>query len=226
MNILFLGTGAADWPLKRPDSYQEFRRQSSAIIDKCLLIDPGPQVLEALDEQGIALESVKYVICTHKHRDHFNEKTLASLAEAGARCVDFSNNSVQVLGKYTVYAYPGNHGTSKGTLHYMITDGDRAVFYGLDGAWLMYEEVQGIKEHCPHLAVLDATLGYVDGDTRVFEHNDLNMVLVMKNALSPYVGAFCISHMARTLHKSHSELCSDMEKHGIITAFDGMNIEI
>ena len=44
MKLLFLGTGAADWPPERPDGCEEFRRMSAALIDGTLLIDPGPQV--------------------------------------------------------------------------------------------------------------------------------------------------------------------------------------
>ena len=62
MKIFFLGTGAADWPLERPADYKEFRRLSSAVIDDTLLIDPGPQVLEALDTYG--KPDVKYIINT------------------------------------------------------------------------------------------------------------------------------------------------------------------
>ena len=50
MKLLFLGTGAAGWPLQRPDGCEEFRRMSAALIDGTLLIDPGPQVPDALAE--------------------------------------------------------------------------------------------------------------------------------------------------------------------------------
>ena len=36
MKILFLGTGAADWPIKRPEGCGEFRRMSSALLDGTL----------------------------------------------------------------------------------------------------------------------------------------------------------------------------------------------
>ena len=38
MKILFLGTGAADWPAEKPAGCKEFRRLSSALIDDVLLI--------------------------------------------------------------------------------------------------------------------------------------------------------------------------------------------
>ena len=47
MRLTFLGTGAADWKPVPPDC-AEPRRFSSAIIDGKLLIDPGPDVPEAL----------------------------------------------------------------------------------------------------------------------------------------------------------------------------------
>ncbi len=49
MKLLFLGTGAADWPINRTDYMKEYRRFSSAVIDRQLLIDPGLQVLNALN---------------------------------------------------------------------------------------------------------------------------------------------------------------------------------
>ena len=49
MKLTFIGTGAADWPLIRPEEYTEFRRLSSTLVDDCLLIDPVPQVLDGLE---------------------------------------------------------------------------------------------------------------------------------------------------------------------------------
>ncbi len=224
MKILFLGTGAADWPLKKPENATEHRRLSSALIDGELLIDPGPQVLEALEQYG--LESVKYVLVTHKHFDHYCADTVSVLTEKGAVLLDFTDNKEQAVGKYKISAYAGNHGTAKETLHYIISDGEKSVFYGLDGAWLLYDEVTGIKDNRPDLAVLDCTVGEAEGDYRVFEHNNIRMVLEMKQTLAPYVDRFCISHMARTLHKPHAELSADMEKQGVTVAYDGLEIEI
>ncbi len=224
MKILFLGTGAADWPLTRPAGKKEFRRLSSAILDRTLLIDPGPQVLEALEEQRIPLASVRYVINTHSHGDHFCAATLAALEEAGAQFLPIPAGTAKQLGPYTVRAYAGNHGTCRDTVHFLISDGEKSVFYGLDGAWLLYDEVAGIREHRPDLVVLDATVGFVDGDYRIFEHNNLYMVLEMKKTLCPWAGRFCISHMARTLHTEHAQLEEAMSREGILTAFDGMEI--
>ncbi|MBR2353844.1 MAG: hypothetical protein IKA76_05005, partial [Clostridia bacterium] len=68
--------------------------------------------------------------------------------------------------------------------------------------------------------------GDVPGDYRIFEHNNLNMVVEMKAALEKHVRRFFISHMARTLHTSHGELRERMRRHGIEVAYDGYEIEI
>lgn len=226
MKILFLGTGAADWPLEKQAGMQEFRRLSSALIDDVLLIDPGPQVLDALREYGKDSAQIKYVITTHKHGDHYSEATVQALTAAGAQTAELSAGDTVQLGGYTISAYAGNHATCAGTVHFIISDGEKSLFYGLDGAWLLYDEVQGIKQHKPDLAVLDATIGDVDGDYRIFEHNNLNMVLEMQKSLAPYVGRFCISHMARTLHTDHETLQKKMAEYGIIAACDGLELEM
>ena len=226
MRITFLGTGAADWPLKKREDMTEFRRLSSALIDDVLLIDPGPQVLEALAEYGKDASDIRYIINTHKHSDHYCAETVSALEALGAKFVELCHGEEIVLGNYTVRAYAGNHATCEKTVHFIITDGERTLFYGLDSAWLLYAEVQAIKKYKPHFAVFDATVGDIDGDYRIFEHNNLNMILEMQKTLKPYIGTFCISHMARTLHTDHQTLAGKMRVHQIVTAYDGLNVEI
>ncbi len=224
MKLTFLGTGAADWPLQREAGMTEFRRLSSALIDDTLLIDPGPQVFDALSEFGKDPKAIRYILITHKHGDHFCIQTLERLMQTGAKLIEPEANETVQLGLYTVRAYHGNHSTCEKTLHYLISDETHTLFYGLDGAWLLYEEVQAILQYHPDVAVLDATIGFCDGDYRIFEHNNLNMVLEMQKTLRDSVRRFCISHMARTLHTDHQTLCRAMEPHGILVASDGLEL--
>ncbi len=226
MKITFLGTGAADWPIEKTENMTEFRRLSSVLIDDTLLIDPGPQVFDALNEYGKDPQNIKYIINTHKHFDHFCGETVSGLEANGAKFSTLLGGDVKNIGDYTVCAYSANHSTCKNTVHFIITDGERTLFYGLDGAWLLYDEVQAIKEYKPDFAVFDATVGDIDGDYRVFEHNNLNMVLEMKKSLKNYIGKFCISHMARKLHTDHKTLNEKMKQCNIIAAYDGLEIEI
>ncbi len=226
MKILFLGTGAADWPTKRTNDMKEYRRLSSAVIDRTLLIDPGPQVIEALNEYGINHNEIKYIINTHKHFDHYSEQTVKALEKSAAAFVEIKPGDVVRLGDYIIYSYKANHSTCDGSKHFIIADSKSKIFYGLDGAWLMYDEVEGIKFHTPDLAVFDATIGFISGDCRIFEHNNLSMVLEMKKSLSQYIKKFCISHMAYTLHTNHVVLSDAMAKENILVAYDGFEIEI
>lgn len=224
MKLQFLGTGAADWTKKDIEN-PEYRRNASALVDDVLLIDPGPCVPEAMETFGLNENNVKYILNTHRHGDHFNEETLARFTAKGAQFVPLAAGETAQVGPYTVQALAGNHATCPGTVHFIISDGEKRLFYGLDGAWLLYEEYQALKNGPVDFAVLDATVGHKAGDFRIFEHNDLRMVAEMQATLAPYVGRFCISHMARTLHTGHAELAADMEKLGIETAFDGLVVE-
>ena len=224
MKITFLGTGAADWSIKLHKEVKGFRRNSSALIDDCLLIDPGPDVMDALESFGKDVSKIKYIINTHKHSDHYNVETISKLSSADF--FEFEAGSEKQIGNYHIAAYSANHSTCKDAVHFIINDGEKKIFYGLDAAWLMYDEVAAIKEQGIDYAVLDATIGDVPGDYRIFEHNNLNMIKEMKDSLKEYVKRFCISHMARTLHDSHEELVENMRKFDIEVAFDGMETEI
>lgn len=224
MKITFLGTGAADWFYDQHGSMKGYRRNSSLLVDDSLLIDPGPNVPNALEVFGKNKDGVKYIINTHKHRDHYNEETIAYLT--GAEFYPLAAGETKVIGKYTVSAYRANHSTCANAVHFIIDDGEKRLFYGLDGAWLMYEEVQGIKEKTVDLAILDATAGENLGDFRVFEHNDLHMVVAIKAALEKNVNRWMITHMARILHTEHEILAEKMAKHGFEVAYDGFETEV
>ena len=226
MKLLFLGTGAADWDIKSPVREDGFRRFTSTLVDGILLIDPGPCVLEALDTFGANPNGIKYIINTHSHSDHYNKETVEALEKSGAEFISFESGEEKQIGKYKISAFTANHGTCKGAVHFIIDDGKKKLFYGLDSAWLLYEEVQAIIKNHIDLAVLDATIGDVPGDYRIFEHNNLNMVREMKLTLGKSVDRFIISHMARTLHTDHKTLSELMAKDGIEVAYDGLEINI
>ena len=224
MKIKFLGTGAADWSFEHDRNKEGFRRFSSAQIDGFLLIDPGPHVLDAMKEFREDPDKILYIINTHRHSDHFNEKTVNALENA--KLIHIDGGEAITLGKYIIYGYKGHHGTAKDTVHFIISDGEKKLYYGLDSAWITYNEVQGIKEHGIDYAVFDGTLGDVEGDYRIFEHNNLPMVREMKKSLAPHIKRFCISHMAKGTHLPHAELSDLMAKDGIEVAYDGYETEL
>ena len=224
MKLTFLGTGAADWNAAEHGHLEGFRRNSSLLIDGCLLIDPGPDVPEALETFCKDAASIRYILNTHRHSDHYCEATVSRLKDAvlfplraGETCT---------VGPYTVTAVTANHATCEEAVHLLITDGEKRLYYGLDGAWLTYSAVCEIESAPVDMAVLDATIGHVPGDYRIFEHNNLNMVVEMRHTLARSVKRFCISHMARTLHGSHEAIVADMSPYGIEVAYDGYETEL
>ena len=221
MKITFLGTGAADWNRQKHSTWPGFRRNSSALIDDVLLIDPGPDVPDALATFGIDPKGIRHIINTHKHKDHYDEDTIRQLPWAEFQ--ELNAGTVCQIGPYQIQALEANHATCKKAVHFIISDGEKKLFYGLDGAWLLYEEYRAIRNTGIDLAVMDATIG-ASGDFRIFEHNDLNMVLEMKKTLAPWVRRWCITHMARTLHTDHATLSAAMAEQGVETAFDGCTL--
>lgn len=88
-DLVFLGTGAADWPVRpqadvRYDRNGLIRRTSSLLINGKYLIDPAPESwFFAAKVLKLDLSGLKAVILTHSHRDHFSLKALNSfLGEA------------------------------------------------------------------------------------------------------------------------------------------------
>ena len=223
MKITFLGTGAADWDINQHKDWKGFRRNSSALIDDVLLIDPNGDALDALATFNKNPDDIKYIINTHPHRDHFNENTVSALTSA--TFYPLTAGESITLGKYTITSMPSNHATAKWSMHFIIDDGVSKLFYALDGAWLTYNEYTTIKNTSIDYAVFDGTIGDVPGDFRIFEHNNLNMVLEMKQTLKPYIKRFCISHLARTLHEEHEIVAQKMKAHEVEVAYDGYETE-
>ncbi len=227
MKLHFLGTGAADWDIRHPQKDKNFRRFSSLLIDDTLLIDPGPCIFEFAETFGYQnlFGSVSTVLCTHRHSDHYAPDSMVRL---GGSLTEMELFQTIETDRYRITAYPANHGTAENPKHYAIQskqDG-KAIFYGLDGAWLFYPVYRELIRQRFDLMVFDATIGDIPGDYRIFEHNNLQMVEQMCATLKPCCNRFIISHLARTLHTSHEALVKRMEPSGIEVAYDNLVLEI
>ena len=216
-------------PVKYADSLYYIGTRNSPCwllesTDGVILIDPGPCVPDAIAQFGVDASAIKYIINTHSHKDHFNADTVASLESLGAQFITFENGETKTLDGYKITALKGNHSTA--VQHFIIDDGKSKLFYGLDSAWLLYEEIQAIKAAKGiDFIVLDGTVGFIEGDYRVFEHCDMSMIITMAKSLAPHVKRICISHMARTLHTDHATLAERMAQYGVEVAYDGWTAE-
>lgn len=258
MKLLFLGTGAADWNISRRVDGQFFRRFSSALVDKSLLIDPGPHIFDFAEKNGTPemFCGVRSVVVTHSHADHLNaesvkklagygeltvycdpavEKKLIGAGVDGVRFVALKPfESVVTPDGYTIVPCRSNHGPylpGENTLNFIIENGGRSFFYGLDSGWIMYDTWLTIKEKRPNAVVFECTLGDCPGDDRMFGHTGIPMIEIMLETMRAQHGPaddakYYTSHMALTLHGTHEELVRRLEPLGVTPAFDGMCVEI
>ena len=100
MKVFFLGTGSAEgYPSPfcecencreaRKEGGKSFRQRSSIMIDDKLLFDFGPDLTGYTLKYNISLSSVRILLITHSHYDHFYPENLQLLLpETGAILTD------------------------------------------------------------------------------------------------------------------------------------------
>ena len=184
MKILFLGTGAADWPRETAqlgDARGLDRRCTSVLIDDEILLDPNPDVPGALEAFGADPGRIRYVLISHSHGDHYSRKTLAWLADMHPidvygdggylwKLPQHANLTFHPLerrkpvevpfGKLTaVLSTHDVEDTEEFCLHYILERDGKTVFYGCDGAWFSGGTWYEMELHYFDCAILDATFG-------------------------------------------------------------------
>lgn len=242
MRLTFLGTGAADW--NEPLESGEYRRFTSTLIDGKLLIDGTETVADSLPLFG----SVDAMLFTHSHRDHFSFDFLKQVAPKQAFCerswaAEFGMNPLTPCvgfecAGYAITPVPSNHSTERKdevTLNYVISDGHVRILYATDGAWLTNTAYHVIKAGAALDAVVfDGTVGEdLPDDWRVFEHNTLPMVRIMRDSMKKSKllksdAPVFVTHLARTLHPSQAELEAReaLSASPLVICRDGMSVQI
>ena len=249
--ITFLGTCACDFsPRLRTDCKDRFdndaRRSSAIMIGESVLIDCGIHTLESLRIADKDIKKITDVFITHLHSDHFNADNLRAIAKEkdeplrvwvreGA-CVEPMQNVETVQMKQfetyraqngiSVVGMPANHDPAAHPQHFVITVGDKNLFYGCDGAWLLNETYIALRGAKLDMAVLDATVGDYVGDLRAAEHNSIPMIRLLLPSLRT-IGAIdentviYLSHIAPSLHVPHEKTVEIAKGFGAKVAFDG-----
>lgn len=254
MDVRFMGTGAADFSPLLETAYKDVldrnaRRSSSVLIDGTVLIDCGPHTLDSFRIQGVDMRRVTTLLITHFHDDHFVRASVEALAaqcreppdiwyraDADLAPVEHANlhpvlpGEAFTAGGYLIRPLAANH--TAFPLHYDIedTDGTR-LFYGCDGAWVLYDTFYAMRDRRYDAMILDATVGDYAGDYRMGEHNSIPMLRLMaesfrNTAVIADGGRIYLSHIARTLHEPHEKLEMAAQKDGFIAAYDGLCIKV
>lgn len=95
INIIFLGTGAADWPYHpsgedRFDLQKKLRRTSSILINEHILVDPAPEsFFFAKEVLKLDLSKLTDIFLTHSHEDHYNREALTQFVREARGKVNF-----------------------------------------------------------------------------------------------------------------------------------------
>jgi len=87
VELLFLGTGAADWPYKYPPAEKqlargEVRGLSSLLVNGNILIDCGPTVLDAMKRYEVNPAAITDIVLTHTHDDHYQRDTVLAITNS------------------------------------------------------------------------------------------------------------------------------------------------
>ena len=252
--LLFLGTCAADFsPRLRGDCRDRFdpdaRRSSSALLDGRYLIDCGPHTPDALAIAGADAKAVTDLFLTHTHADHFDPANIVSLAartknglrlwvSEDAVLPEMKGVTVTRMEKFVPYAVTegltvtglkANHDKNAAPQWLLFTVGNKKMLYALDGAWYVNETYYSLRNAGLDLLVADATVGDYDGDYRIAEHNSIPMLRLLLPSLRTFgvVGEetrVFLSHLAPSLHRSHTETETIAASFGALVARDGLRV--
>ena len=242
MTIQFLGTGAADYSRSIledfPDRFDpDTRRASAALLTGRFLIDAGPHVLNSLQIAGISSTDITESV----HRLAAGDRPpLRIWLREDAPFPEIPNvelhrmhlhETYRIGDSLTVTGLPANHGQDSYPQHLLIELEGKKLYYALDGAWILNSTFNALRDTHLDMLVLDGTCGDYVGDFRLGEHNSIPMIRLMLpsfrtvGAIDDHTAVY-ISHLARTLHKSHAETSAIGEASGFRTAYDGLAVTL
>ncbi len=260
IEVLFLGTGAADGPdLYRPAAGEAesgtVRGRSSILVDGRILVDFGVTVADAIRHFGADVNRITDILLTHAHSDHCSEEALrsilsqregngtvglwahptalAKIAEIAGVCRHpVEPGDTVELTPMAVTALAANHVAEEETpLHFLLQKSEVSVLYATDGAWFLKPTWFHLREHPLDAILWDATCGETEGDWRIFEHNSVDMIRVMRQSmerdgvLSPTSQVY-LTHMSPGLCAPHSEMVQRLTPEGFVVAHDGLEISV
>lgn len=255
LKLQFLGTCACDFSPKLENEFKhcfdkDARRSSALLVNDSILIDCGIHTIESLDILKIPYDQITDIFITHTHDDHYIPKNIEKIVKnrhspvrlwirEGTKVPEIDNLEVlrmELLTKYskhgiTVTGLPANHNARTFPQHFLLELGEKKLYYACDGGWIMCDALNYLRGSNLDAMVIDATMGDCEGDYRVGEHNSIPMIRHMLPSLktnkivSDETRVF-LSHIAPSLHKSHSETVEIAKTFGAEVAYDGLLTEV
>ena len=256
MKVLFLGTCACDYSPKLNNEFKDkfdfdARRSSCVLINGKVLVDCGDHTLDSLRIANADMSVITDIFITHFHGDHFrinNIRHIASLVKGklrlwireDAQVPEIENveiikmesvKSYDMKNGMTVTSYRANHGEKTFPQHFLFESGGKKFFYGLDGAWILFETYYALKNAGIDCIVLDGTCGDTVGEWRIAEHNSIPMIKLMLPSFKSWgiineKTEVYISHIAPSLHKPHRQIVNDLKDYDIKVAYDGLELTL
>lgn len=257
--FVFLGTCACNYARYEHRFFEDLkdtfdndaRRAAAMLIDGHIMVDCGPHAADALHIVGASGADITDIVITHLHDDHFvpeNIERIALLREhplnlwvsEDAEVPTMRNVSLCRMKKFeryelgaglSVVGLLANHDPQTSPQHLLFEKNGKKLFYGCDGAWMMTETFNYLRDKKLDAVVFDATVGDYEGDYRMAEHNSIPMIRLMipslkaKEIITDSTEIY-LSHIAPRLHKSHAETVDIVKNDGFKVAFDGMGISI
>ena len=148
-------------------------------------------------------------------------------------------HTVDVLDKWetggvTVTALPANHLTkgNEQPLHYIFEKDGKSLFFGCDGGWFTALTWEYLRKQKLDAIVLDATVGDDAGNFRIGTHNSIPMLKIinaalLQNGIMDENGVRIANHIAPSVYKmTHAETANALAELGMVTAYDGLTLEI
>lgn len=245
---------------------KNIRTQTQTLINDDLLIDFGMDNYYHDIKSGFKFSKVQNILITHSHEDHFALEELRMRDESGSKNVFCENLNIYGgvgsqelfdsktthkctfnlmekfvpynVGKYKVIAFPARHGTID-PLTYLISDGQKTIYYCLD-SWYPNEEVyEFIKEKAIKidLVICDCTYSIRDIEDDGGHHMSLKNNFVHRERLIN-AGAinqnttWVVTHFTHnSMHKdgkavSFRELNKICKKNKMKLAYDGYILNV
>ncbi|MGC9360263.1 MAG: MBL fold metallo-hydrolase [Anaerolineae bacterium] len=251
-------------PSPLPIAPGDWRRSTMTLIDDRILVDAGPSLPDAVATFAVAAEGITDLLLTHTHIDHYDPMSVETLLAHRSTSASLRiwspdpapqfalNASCQVeriragerfpCGAYSVTALAANHHRVGGTtLHYLFEGRGTRWLYALDGGWLPCATWYALHDATVHgdgpldALVIDATIGDIPDDYRIFQHNALPMVRMMvaslrREGMLASTAPVVVTHLARTLHGSQDEIgalvAGDDPIPGAVVAYDGLALNL